>query len=147
MGDIFAGLFFLFIGIIDIIGSLQLPLGTPFEPMPGLFPFLVGIFLSIISLIHIVASYRNRYAAGPRFGALKRPAFLISGLVIYCMTLYVAGYLLSTTFLSAVILWTMETRTWWKIVSIGLFLAVASYVLFDRILGIPLPPGILKGLV
>jgi putative tricarboxylic transport membrane protein len=146
-GDIFAGLFFLFIGISDIIGALQLPLGTPLEPMPGLFPLFVGIFLSIISVIHLVVSFRNRNAAGPHFGTLRRPASLISGLVIYCMILNVAGYVLSTIFLSAVILWTMETRTWWKLAALSLFLAIASYGLFDRILGIPLPPGILKGLV
>jgi hypothetical protein len=47
--------------------------------------------------------------------------------------------------LSLAILRILETTTWWKLASISLAASIGSYILFDRILGVTLPLGILKG--
>jgi hypothetical protein len=46
--------------------------------------------------------------------------------------------------LSAVVLYVMDVKIWWKVLAIGLVVSLASYALFDRLLGITLPPGILE---
>jgi hypothetical protein len=68
------------------------------------------------------------------------------GLIAYCAILDYAGYVISTIFLSAIILRVMETRAWWKYVVVTISLSIGTYVLFDRVLGLALPPGFFKGI-
>ena len=142
-GDILASLFFLVVGIGVILGSLQLPLGTALEPMPGFFPLLAGILLSGVSIVQLIQSLLNSSPQKRYFGNLQRPTYLIMGLIAFCIILNYAGYIVSTVFLSAVILWVMGTRTWWKLVVVTISLSLVTYFLFDRVLGLPLPPGLL----
>ena len=73
-----------------------------------------------------------------------RPTILVVGLLIYSLILDLAGYVIATTMLSAVVLFVMDVKIWWKVLAIGLVVSLASYALFDRLLGITLPPGILE---
>jgi len=147
-GDILAGSFFLFLGVAVIIGALQLPLGTPLDPQPGFFPLLAGVFLSGVSIIYLLRALPKKRSAGRQpVGAAWRPVFLIAGLFIYSIILDPLGYVIATVVLSMIILRILEPKTWWKLVTIGLGTSIGSYVLFDRILGVTLPLGILKGVL
>ena len=42
-----------------IAASLQLPLGTPLEPMPGFLPLIVSLFLLFVSLAQLATAYRT----------------------------------------------------------------------------------------
>jgi putative tricarboxylic transport membrane protein len=148
-GDMWAGLFFLFLGVAVIVGSLRMPLGTPLDPQPGFFPLLAGIFLSGLSIAHLVLAYpkRKKSLNMQAFGTVWRPAFLIGGLFIYTFILDPLGYVIATIFLSVIILRILESKSWWKLSAISLASSVGSFILFDRILGVTLPLGLLKGLL
>lgn len=148
-GDMWAGLFFLFLGVAVVVGSLRMPLGTPLDPQPGFFPLLAGIFLSGLSIAHLVLAYlkRKKSMNMQAFGAVWRPAFLIGGLFIYTFILDPLGYVIATIFLSVIILRILESKSWWKLSAISLASSVGSFILFDRILGVTLPLGLLKGLL
>jgi putative tricarboxylic transport membrane protein len=148
-GDILAGFFFLFFGIAVIIGSLGLPLGTPLDPKPGFFPLLAGIFLSGLSIVHLVLAFlkRKKSAEIQAFGAVWRPASMIAGLFIYSFILDPVGYVIATIILSVIILRILESKSWWRLVTISIGASIGTYVLFDRIMGVTLPLGILKGVL
>jgi putative tricarboxylic transport membrane protein len=146
-GDMWAGFFFLFFGIAVIIGSLGLPLGTPLDPKPGFFPLLAGIFLSGLSIVHLVRAFLKKSGPMQAFGAVWRPASMIAGLLIYSLILDPVGYVIATIILSVIILRILESKSWWRLVTIGIGASIGTYVLFDRIMGVTLPLGILKGVL
>jgi putative tricarboxylic transport membrane protein len=148
-GDMWAGFFFAFFGIAVVIGSLGLPLGTPLDPQPGFFPLLAGVFLSGLSIVHLARVFLKRKGSSKMqaFGAVWRPAFLIAGLFIYTFILDPVGYVIATIFLSVIILRILESKSWWKLVTISVAASIGTYVLFDRIMGVTLPLGILKGVL
>ena len=148
-GDMWAGLFFLLLGVAVIVGSIRMPLGTPLDPQPGFFPLLAGIFLSVLSVVHLVLAFlkRKKSLKMQALGAVWRPAFLIAGLFIYTFILDPLGYVIATIFLSVIILRILESKSWWKLSAISLASSVGTFVLFDRILGVTLPLGVLKGLL
>ena len=146
-GDILAGFFFLLIGVGDIIGALGLPLGTPLDPKPGFFPLLAGIFLSCLSILYLLRALMKGRREMKPLGAAWRPGLLIIGLFIYSAILDRLGYVMAMIILSVIILRILETKPWWKLVAVSLISSIGSYVLFDRVLGVNLPLGVLKVLL
>lgn len=145
--DIWGSSFFILIGIGVTVRAVGLQIGTATEPKPGFFPFLGGIGLTVLSGIYLVRSlWRGGGPEDKIKGDLWRPTFLVLGLVIYVLTFNPLGYVLATFILSAIVLWIMDTRPWWTLAGVSLGLALASYILFDRLLGVTLPKGIMPGL-
>jgi len=121
-----------------------LHLGTPTQPEPGFFPFICGISLIVLSVVLLLYAWLGRSTGMQSFGELWRPGILIMGLFVYSLILDFIGYVVATIMLSTVVLFVMEVKTVWKIGAISLVLSIASYILFDRLLGITLPQGILE---
>ena len=68
-------------------------------------------------------------------------------MVIYVAILEEIGFVLATVMLSAMVLRILDTKSWWVLVAASLVLSVGSYVLFDRLLGVTLPGGVLTRLL
>lgn len=145
LSDVWASLFSGCLGIGFIVGSIKLRLGTATEPQPGFFPFLGGILLFLLSSILFVRALRGS-TGETTFGNLRRPAILILGLVFYVSLLNSIGYIITTTCLAAIVLLVMDTKPPWLVAGTSLSLALATYFLFNRLLGMPLPGGILSGI-
>jgi putative tricarboxylic transport membrane protein len=143
-GDTIASIICVLIGIAVAAWSVKLDLGTPTEPQPGFFPFIAGASLIVLSVLLFVYARLGRSSGSKPLGTLWRPTILVIGLLIYSLILNLAGYVIATTMLSAVVLYVMDVKIWWKVLAIGLVVSLASYALFDRLLGITLPPGILE---
>lgn len=141
-GDIVVGLFFLAIGIVFMIGAVKLQVGVPTEPRPGFFPFIDGIILIVLSALFLFHAWGGRTGKSEAFGKMGGPVLVVLTLILYVATLETLGYVITTTILSAVVLKVMETKTR-ILVLMSLILAVASYLLFDRLLGVTLPGGLL----
>jgi putative tricarboxylic transport membrane protein len=144
LGDLFASLFFIALGIGVTVGGIRLGLGKIVEPEPGFFPFLSGVTLTILSLVLFFQALIGRRAGTRASGKLWRPAAIVMGLVIYVLIFDIAGYILSTVILSVIVLRVLEPKTRWIFAVVSLILAVGSYLLFDRLLGVLLPGGILE---
>jgi putative tricarboxylic transport membrane protein len=145
-GEIIVTLFFAFVGIGCIVASLQLPIGTPLDPRPGFFPLLAGGFLVFLSILNLIRAFFKKSAITKAFGPMRKPAFLIASFFIYSFILTPTGYVIATIFLSGAILGTLDVKPWWKLILISLVTSAGSYILFDRILGVTLPLGPLKGM-
>lgn len=126
-----------------MIGAIGLRLGKPTEPQPGFFPFLGGISLVLLSGILLFQAWHRGSGEPQALGKLWGPAIVILGLIAYVATLDSIGYLITTTMLSAIVLRTLETKSLWVLTVTSLILSIGSYIVFDRLLGVPLPGGIL----
>ncbi len=146
-GDLVAGFFGIFFSVTMMIGSIGYRLGTPSEPQPGFFPFLAGGILVVLSTILLVRAFSGRGEEAEPFGELWRPAILAIGLFLYSLLLDSMGYIIATIILSMVVLRVLDTKAWLKLVAISLILSVGTYFLFDRLLDVPLPLGILTGIL
>jgi putative tricarboxylic transport membrane protein len=142
--DIFAALFFAAMGIAVSIAGSRFGIGKISKPAPGFFPFYSGMLLLLVSGILFSQALRGMSSGKQPFGELWRPAVLSGGLIAYVLFLDWMGYLIVTMILSLICLQIIEIeKTWWKSVLISLVLTLGSYFLFDRLLMVPLPGGIL----
>lgn len=136
------GLGFAVIGLLFVIGAVKLRVGVPTEPQPGFFPFIDGIILIVLSLLFLIQVWKGRAGESHAFGKMGGPVLVVLTLILYVATLETLGYVITTAILSAVVLKVMETKPG-ILVLVSLILAVVSYLLFDRLLGVTLPPGLL----
>lgn len=141
-GDIIVGFVFLAIGIAFTVSSVKLKIGVPTEPQPGFFPFFDGIILVVLSVLFLFQVWRGRAGDSPAFGKVGGPAIVVLALILYVAALETLGYVITTAILSAIVLRVMETKPM-VLVLVSLILAVVSYLLFDRLLGVTLPPGLM----
>jgi putative tricarboxylic transport membrane protein len=141
-GEIVAGLCFLAIGIAFVVSSVKLKIGVPTEPQPGFFPFFDGIILIVLSALFLFQARRGRVGDSPAFGKVWGPAIVVLALILYVAVLETLGYVITTAILAAVVLRVMETKPR-ILVLVSLILAVVSYLLFDRLLGVTLPRGLM----
>ena len=144
-GEIGVGICFLGIGIGFTIGAIRLQIGKPTEPQPGFFPFLGGVILIVLSAIFLFQAQLGRTGETQAFGKLRRPVIVVLGLILYVAGLESLGYIVATALLSAVMLRVLETK-FRALFPVSLLLAIGSYILFDRLLGVTLPGGLLAKL-
>jgi len=141
--DMIASVLLILVGIGVIVWSIRLQVGTLLRPLPGFFPCLVGVLVIVLSLILMVEGWRGRGKAPQAYGEWRGPSTLIVSLGVYVLILDPLGYVLATIFIAAVTLRILGIRSWKVISRSSLFLAVAVYLLFTRLLGVELPAGIL----
>lgn len=144
LGDIIASIVLLFVGIGATIGAIRLRVGTPTEPQPGFFPFLGGVILIGLSGVLLFQAWRRRSIGFQDFGKLWGPAAVVLGLVVYVATLEFLGYLIATTILAVMVLRVLGTKSLWVLIATSLILVIGSYVIFNRLLDVPLSSGILS---
>jgi putative tricarboxylic transport membrane protein len=140
--DLIAGLAFLALGVGVCLGASRLGFGSFRAPEPGFFPWLGGLALVGLSGALLVRT-RGAGTDQPRRGEWARPAMLLGALVLYVPILEPLGYPVATTALCTVALRILRVRGWAAPIGTSVALAVGSFLLFRRALGVELPPGIL----
>jgi putative tricarboxylic transport membrane protein len=166
-GEIFVGAFIFAFGGITALLSLNLKLGKLSAAGPGFFPLLLGILLMLLSGIYIVRliiqykkiattkkekpvtkSETNEPEAAPK----KKPIFNISeanrnvffcfgSMIIWAFLVNIIGYTLSSFFILVALLIVLGMRKWYVILIISVLTSGGSYLLFAKLLNIPLPQG------
>jgi putative tricarboxylic transport membrane protein len=142
-GDVIGSLVLLFVSAWAIIGGIKLHLGKASEPQPGFFPFWGGVVIAVLSGILLVQALSGRSKGSEPFGALWRPLIMIIGLIVYVAFLDSLGYIISTLVLAIILLRVLGTKKPWVLALAALIIAFVSYVLFDRLLNVTLPRGVL----
>jgi hypothetical protein len=144
LADIVAGLVLIFVGTGVIVGAIGLRVGTPTEPQPGFFPFLSGVSILILSSILLILGWLGRTKSRISFGEMGRPAEVVAVLIAFVGLLEPLGYLITSFIGVALVLRIMGIKSWRVLLTTSLGLSIGTFVLFDRILGITLPVGILS---
>lgn len=109
---------------------------------PQAWPMMLAGFLALFSLYLIVRPQPG--APWPKRVVLLRQLVLVGGLVAYALLLDPIGFLASTVLVVAFMALLMGAR-WWQAGITGLTSSVALYLLFNSLLGLPLPAGALFG--
>ena len=132
---------FLLSGILFIAMSLQTPLWTGHSPGPGLMPLVYGAAMALVASYSLVATIL-RGSARSEVVATRTvwiAAAALGGLVL----LQLAGYVLAMLVCCTVAHHQLARGPIWRSLLVGLTIAVGFYVLFEPILGIVLPPGMI----
>ena len=136
----------LVLSVLYLAGALDYPMGTMDRPGPGRYPLFVGALLIIASIGSLVTDLLKP-AKGelklPRGSDLGRVVAVIAGTAAYVVLLPYAGHLLASVVTVFVVLQTMGLSSWPFKIGFTVAIALGSYYLFDVILNVPLPKGVL----
>ncbi|NEW72429.1 tripartite tricarboxylate transporter TctB family protein [Streptomyces rapamycinicus] len=147
-----AALLFLAAGVAVLGWAFAIPEGAIDQDVgPRAFPLLVGVGLCVAASVAVVQAFRGSDPAlteqareEARLTEWRPVAALLALLVGYLFALAPCGYWQSTAVLFALVARVLGSRRILRDALIGLVLALAVYFLFDRLLGIHLPPGIIR---
>ena len=142
-GDVVGSFFLFLLGIGAVIGAIRLKVGSPTEPQPGFFPFLGGISLIVLSSIIFLKGRTGQNQKKVVFGDVGRPALLLVVMIVLVGVLDRLGYVIGTFIASGLILRILNVKSWRVLLLTSLCLSIGTYILFDKLLGIELPVGIL----
>ncbi|MBI1912699.1 MAG: tripartite tricarboxylate transporter TctB family protein [Deltaproteobacteria bacterium] len=136
----FAGVFYL--------KARQLSFGTIRSPGPGFVPSALGTILFLFALIFVLKSVFKRslvHDTGNPWEGMdwKRIPFTLAILLGYALFLDHLGYLVCTSILLGILFWGEGVWKKWVAIVGSPIIAIASYVLFKRLLGVQLPWGFL----
>jgi hypothetical protein len=118
------------------------------EAGPRAFPLFFGYVLAILSFLLLFQGFRaaksvheiDDIAALP--GELTAAVLTIGGFVIYGMLLEPFGFIPSTAFIVALLLFAiLRVRSLLLIAGMAIGLSLGSYLVFGKLLGTYLPPG------
>jgi len=145
--DVTSCVVWLSISISVLIASLRLGIGPFNNPGPGFIPFWAALFLASFTCVLLVISlFRKRDPMPPATMWKDRhwgkPLLAISALILYCLVLPELGYLLAT-FGLMLVLFCLGKMKPWLVVPGSLVVVLLTYVLFDYLLKMPLPRGVL----
>jgi putative tricarboxylic transport membrane protein len=107
---------------------------------PSTFPYLLAVVLGIAGIYLIVRPDPSPHWPDRRH--LLEMAAVIVVLCLYALTLEEIGFILATFVAVAILGWRLGARPVHALVN-GVAVAVALYGLFDQVLGLPLPSGLL----
>ncbi|MEN6465671.1 MAG: tripartite tricarboxylate transporter TctB family protein [Syntrophaceae bacterium] len=144
--NIISSIIWLCVSTAVLIASVHLGIG-PFEnPGPGFMGFWAAALLSVFSGALLLASLPGNKKISPAdlWNGRKWsvPLLVTAAIIIYCLALPKLGYLPATLVLVAV-LFLMGGLKLRLAVPGALVITLLTFVLFDRLLKMPLPRGLL----
>jgi putative tricarboxylic transport membrane protein len=143
-GEAAAALVLLLLACGVVWQSAQMPPGTLGAPGPGAFPGALGVLLGAICIGLLVRAWRMTAAEdesivlGHRDIALTLVALVVLGVVFEWL-----GFVLSAGLFMLVLFRAFSPLRWFGAIVAAAATAGVSYLVFVRLLGVSLPPGLL----
>lgn len=141
-----AGVFLVLVGLATGVHSwLNLKLGTMQMPDSGFMPFVASMVLVVCSALLVLSSLGKDEKPEPFWegrGWLK-PALAVFMMLFYAWSMDMLGYLFSTLVFMLVWQFVIEREKWLKASIVSVAATVVMWILFSKLLGVPLPTGIL----
>lgn len=164
--ELVAGVLLFLFGALTAYLSANMKIGTVNQIGTGFFPLAMGILLMILSSLYLaqaVARLRQVGREEPVPGALPVPAaahsttgFLpeisqptlnvvgfIGAMIFFALFLPTLGYLVCVSLMLLVLLRVLGMKSWFVISAIAFISAIGSWLLFAKLLTIPLPRGLI----
>jgi putative tricarboxylic transport membrane protein len=146
---IFPIFFWIGVSLFIAVLSYQLGLGGFHNPGPGLWPFILGILLLIISLYLFL---RHLFKMGAKGETVKeeqgrigfwRISLVLVLLFAYSLLLEKLGYLIATFMLLSILSKSMGSKKWTSVLIGSVLTVLVTYFVFTS-LGLRFPKGILQ---
>ena len=132
-------------GIYVAVEAFELPYISEFGPGPGFFPRWIGIALTTLSLLLVLANLiapttdKSGERRAPR--AIARAMVGWFALMLAIGLLSWLGFALSLALLTFFLILALERRSTWVALSVALGIAIGFYAIFNLALGLSLPAG------
>ena len=137
-------------GLGLICWSLTLRLGTFAVPGPGAFPLLLSSILSLLGAVLLFKQVRAGFSWEVAAHVFREKSIgigvVLAVFLFYTFAFYGLGFILVNTVALAAILTIIQRVSVVKSVAYALALSVGSQVMFNDLLGLRLPAGILRSL-
>lgn len=140
-----SGILWLCIAIAVLVASVRLGLGAYQNPGPGFLAFWAAVLLALFSGVLLLVSLSGQENSNPLADLWKRrkwsiPLLVVVTMIIYGLVLPKLGFL-PTTFVLMVVLFALGKMKLWQAIPSAMLAALATFVLFDWLLKMPLPRG------
>ncbi len=139
------GLAWLGVAGVALIEGIRLGLGTPRQPGPGFFPALVGLGLAGLA-VGVMLEPAGEPAAPSAPGGRRRLLATVGALLAWVLLFEPLGFVASTFLVMCFLLGVVETKRWPAAAGFAAGIAVAAWLVFDRLLHAQLPRGVLARL-
>lgn len=141
MNDRILGLGAMLFAVFMIWKAVGLVAPFSYEPLgPRIFPLLVA---SLIALCGLWLCIKNTYQAEPISRAAKlRIALMFVCILAYALIFQWLGFVIATT-LMTMIVGRLFGGTWGTCLIAGVILSISFFLLFDRVMDVVLPTGLL----
>ncbi|MHA7207898.1 tripartite tricarboxylate transporter TctB family protein [Arthrobacter sp. MDT1-65] len=126
------------LGIVGTVGSLRLGLGSPADPEPGLWPFLISVLLVVLGLA-LALFGRNLLDAEKFSRSSLQVAAGLASLVVFTLLIGRIGFEIPALLLNVVWLRFLGRETWRMTIVLSVAITVAFYLLFVLALNVPIP--------
>ncbi len=145
----------LVVGIYTIIDARGLNVGFGDPIGPRVFPYIVGTGMIVLAILLAVATARGDVPEGEEgedIDLSTPPDWVTVGklagiLILNLLLVNVLGWAITGALLFAGAAWSLGSRTLVRDLLVGAVLAVGSWYFFYSGLGVPLPPGVLDGIL
>jgi hypothetical protein len=141
--------FMALLGVITVIGSLQVGIGWGAEgPKSGFFPFWIGLIVIGTSLYNMVRAYtRGSRKLFASWMQLTQVLKVVLPLTIYVGAIPWLGIYLASALLIAGFMRWIGRDGWLLTLAISIGLPIIIYVTFERWFLVPLPKGPIEDLL
>lgn len=140
--------FWILFGIGICVQSIRHQLWGPGGPGSGFIPFITGVIIGGVGILLFSAERARplKERAG-RFWenslAPERVLFLVGSLCLMALLMLKLGFLLTSIVIMGLMIWVMEPRGWIVIILTSTLSCLVIYCLFQFIMQIRLPKGLL----
>ena len=144
-GYIVVGAIGICLSVLYLALSFQMPMGRVRQPGAGVFPVISGFLLLLGSVSALWEGMKQRNSEKvelPAGSDLWRLLAVLGGVLGYLILLPVLGQLISSTLFCFVLIRALSSLSIWRVMMYAVLMAGAAYVLFVRILMLPMPVGI-----
>ncbi len=118
-------------------------LDADFDPVnEKLYPFVLSI-LMILSSIGLFIWPSPHTASWPKGRNIQKIGLTFCAILVYCFVLHKIGFIISASVLMGICMWVFEAQRKW-ITPVSIITAIVFYIVFDRLLGLNLPAGLLN---
>ncbi|WP_104106054.1 tripartite tricarboxylate transporter TctB family protein [Nocardioides sp. 616] len=143
------------VGVYTLVDARGLNVGYADPVGPRAFPYIIGGAMVLLAVLLAVATSRGDVAegeAGEDVDLTTPPDWLTVGKLAGVMTLNMLlvnllGWAITGALLFVGCAWALGSRTLLRDVLVGVVLSVGSWYAFYVGLGVPIPPGILDGIL
>lgn len=143
LGSRIGGAIICAVGLAYLIAALAVPRASVGDPLgPTAFPVVLGGMMLLLGFSFLIAPEKDQASEGLKWNL---SVVLLAGLLgVYGYSLPYVGYPLGTFLFICITARLMGERSWAQGISLSAGLSAGIYLLFTRVLDVPLPLGVLE---
>jgi len=135
---------FIVVGLYAFILSWRLPFGTLERPGPAVFPFVLSLLLTLIGILLLFEHQPEPDAECAARLSQAKPWEIVVLTALFILLFEGIGYLEASCLYLFLLLFRVCRFNWWVASGAAAAIALTSWLIFGKLLGLQLPAGWLK---